>query len=206
MTDVGAFVNAKLNLSVPWNDLVASGNLQKVIVEIVKRLDRQEQIITSDKSKANAASNLSVVPTGDMDELRKRLDVLENVTLQQRVDTLDKSNPLKNVVDKSKAAFSLSKHVLPLTQIKGRLESCETGLVVTGSQVDDINQRIVTIAQVLETKASREELQTLEAKHKALDEKVEKLQNKIDQLIAGIEKKIAAVQERVDAHDVKITR
>ncbi len=41
----GEFVKAKLNVDIPWNDLIASGNLQKLLHAIVERLDRHENAI-----------------------------------------------------------------------------------------------------------------------------------------------------------------
>jgi hypothetical protein len=145
--DAEAFIREKLAVSVPWGDLVQQSNLQKILLAIVQRLDRFDRTLT-----AGSTETLSIVPSEDLQLFRDRIDVLENVLLQSRIEELKKSEgPFSGVAADAKKKFNLSSHVIPLTQLKGKVDSFEVALQATAQQVDETNSRIVKLVSVFET-------------------------------------------------------
>ena len=68
--EAGKFVNEKLATSVPWEDLVSHGNLQKILHAIVQRLDR------FDRTLAPGAVPLAVIPAEEIVMYRYDDDLL----------------------------------------------------------------------------------------------------------------------------------
>lgn len=206
MEAAGSFVNQKLNTAVPWTDLVASNNLQKVLHAIVQRLDRHDQALAGkapDAAKATAGK-LTVVSEEDMLTMKNRLEVLENTTLQNRVEQL---SPLQAVAAKAQSGFQLGQHVIPLTQMKKRIESCEVGIEANGQAVDATQRMIADTAAALHREleeaiaklATKEELWAVEAKHDQFvvkaDKRMDGLQKDIDRLVPRVDKN----EERINA-------
>jgi tetrahydromethanopterin S-methyltransferase subunit G len=148
----GSFVQGKLNITVPWNDLVGSDNLRKVLHAIVQRLDRHDQALvaqattgsttaastTAARTTASAAvpapaSGFTIIANSELEELRQRLSVVENTSLQNRIAQLTQESALKGAAAKAQAGFRLADHVIPLTQLKSRLEACEVRQLTTTS-------------------------------------------------------------------------
>lgn len=146
----------------------------------MQRLDRHDQTIATMASGAGGGATtkeeITVIPTSELSALRNRLEVLENTTLQGRVEALEKESPLKAVAAKGDQQFKLSQHVIPLTQLKTRVEGCEVGLQATGEQLDETNKRVSDTARALHEElqkyATKEELKALEEKHEKLVDKV----------------------------------
>lgn len=204
MEAAGSFVNQKLNTAIPWTDLVASSNLQKVLHAIVQRLDRHDKALAGKGGGVdNIQGNLTVISDEDMRLMRNRLEILENTTLQNRVEKL---SPLQNVAAKSQAGFNLGQHVIPLMQMKKRIESCEVGLLANASAVDATQRLVADTAAALHTEleeavaklATKEELRAVEKKH---DDFVVKAEKRMDQLRKDIDR----LAPRVDRNEASIT-
>ena len=134
--DAEAFIRDKLSVSVPWSDLVQQSNLQKILLAIVQRLDKYDHTLTGSSAK----DSLAVLPKEELQAYRDRIDTLENVVLQSRVEGLSA------VANETKRRLALSKHVIPLLQIKAKVDTFETMLQATADQIDETNERIVAMA------------------------------------------------------------
>ena len=206
MGDAGAFVNEKLNTNVPWSDLVASGNLQKVLHAIVQRLDRQDAAIAGKAAGEGAGEGMTVIATKDLSDLRSRLGVLENHTLQGRIASL---SPLEKAAAKAQEGLDLGKHVIPLTQMKSRIEAAEIGIQANAEAVERTNKAVAETAQALHKElqealdkmATKEELRELERKHLALEaamaKKFQETNEKIAKVEAGLQRQIDALAPRI---------
>jgi hypothetical protein len=146
MATDGAFVNATLATSVPWSDLVQQGNLQSILLAIVRRLDRFDKTLAG--AAGASAVPLAVLPEEDLKAFREKLDVLENITLQQRVESL---KPLGAVASDARKKFNLSQHVIPLTQLKGKIDSFDVALQASAQQIDETNARLAALAQAFQS-------------------------------------------------------
>lgn len=157
--DPGSFVQEKLAVSVPWDDLVQQSNLQKILLAIVQRLDRYDRTL----APSSAELPLSVIPTEELKMYRERIDVLENISLQARIDDLKKGEGLAAVAADAKKKFNLANHVIPLTQLKGKVESFDVALQATAQQVDELNSRVANLATAFdkEITAFRKEFQVI---------------------------------------------
>jgi hypothetical protein len=72
-----------------------------------------------------------------------RIELLENTTLQTRLEQVNKQAPkqeekqtLKSLEVKGQQQFSLAKHVIPLTQLKSRQDTLEVSLSANSQQID----------------------------------------------------------------------
>lgn len=136
--------------------------------------------------------------------LQQRLEVVENNSLQNRLNTLNKEpSSLQSLVQDGQAKFKLADHVIPLTQLKKRVEGVEVGLSANAEAVDEMNTRLIettkvlheTLMRELAKMVTKEEFKILEDKHHKLEEKVDKM---IKDLVERLERMIREVDARVD--------
>lgn len=199
--DAEAFIREKLSVSVPWSDLVQQSNLQKILLAIVQRLDRYDRTLVpgggGGSGSGGGAAGLSVIPSEEIQAYRDRIDVLENVVLQSRVEGLGQ------VANEAKRRLALSKHVIPLAQLKGKVDTFETTLQATADAVDETNERLGALASTFqkEVELVRGDIKTLEAKHEALAKRVEQIAKDI---FEQIQKKIAELQAQMDKISAKV--
>lgn len=107
----------KLTVVVGRDELVASGNLQTLLVAIVQRLDRHEQAI-SGKAVGNAESdNLVVIEKTTYDKMLSRLEVVENTQLQAKLSSMGQDKDLSQLAAERQSQFKLAQHVIPLAQV-----------------------------------------------------------------------------------------
>jgi len=205
--------------SVPWETLIGSGNLQKLLQAMVTRLDKHDNLIAS-KSTTQHPDNkneMVVIDASELKGLRERLAVVENTTLQNRLNTGAKEpNSLMSLVGDGQSKFKLGDHVIPLTALKKRVEGVEVGLEANGCATDELNKRLIettrvlheTLMRELAKMVTREEFKVLEAKHKALDEKVDKmikdLVERLERMIREVDARVDDLNERVDGCEEKI--
>ena len=211
--------------AVPWEQLLVSENLQQVLRAIIQRLDRHDGLLarslgdkegggsesgdgsgrggsSDSKSVAGAKAaneHLTVIPTEDLKNLKARLDVLENTTMDGRLEQLATQEPVKAAAVKGKTAFRLSDHVIPLTQLKARVDTCDVGILANASELDAVNDRLSSLAESVQEQlakmVTRDEFKVLEDKHNKLQEQVDKLAK---DLIERLEKRINEVQKQID--------
>lgn len=153
-TDPAQYIKSKLNVDIPWTKLVGSDNLQTVLHAIVQRLDRHDQALAGTVTPSAAgplapAAGFTMIPSQDLADLKQRLAVLENTTLQGRMEQLAKESPLRAVAAGASQGLSLAGHVIPLTQMKSRIEACEIGVQANGEAVDQANTNIARVAEAL---------------------------------------------------------
>jgi hypothetical protein len=140
--EAGKFVNEKLATSVPWDDLVQQSNLQKLLLAIVQRLDRYDRTLAPGSDVP-----LSVIPSDELQQYRERIDILENLALQSRVDAIKKEgDSLTSVASDAKKRLSLAKHVIPLLQLKAKVDSFDIALQTNAQQIDDTNSTLAKLA------------------------------------------------------------
>jgi len=162
--------------------------------------------------------NVTIIDIDDLAKLRERLDVLENVTIQNRMSALKdgEGQTLQGLVNEGQSQFSLSKHVIPLTALKKRVEGVEIASEANGAAVDATNLRLAettkvlmeTLERELAKMVTKEEFAVLEAKHQALDEKVDKmikdLVERLERLIKDLQSQVDVLNERVDVCEEKL--
>ncbi|EGD73122.1 hypothetical protein PTSG_04835 [Salpingoeca rosetta] len=201
--------------AVPWEQLLVSDNLQQVLRAIIQRLDRHDGLLArglsrdagnadggggGDGSAGEQGTPLTVVPQQDLQSLKARLEVLENTTMESKLEQLTTQAPIKAAVAKDKSSFRLADHVIPLTQLKSRVDTCDVGILANSSEIDAVNGRLTALADAVQEQlanmVSKEEFQELETKHNKLQEQVDKLAK---DLIERLEKRINEVQKQIDA-------
>eukprot|EP00051_Salpingoeca_urceolata_P015737 m.205528 g.205528 ORF g.205528 m.205528 type:complete len:691 (+) comp18488_c0_seq2:247-2319(+) len=213
--NVEDFVNDKMQVKIPWDDLVGASNLQRLLHAIVQRLDRHDRTLADAVAKAETGrtprDEVTVIPTKDLKKLQERLDTLENTTLQSRVEALKEAPPLVKMANKGKGNLKLSEHVIPLAQLKGRVEATEVGVQANAQSLDETNERLRETAQALHEEleaalanmVTKDEFKELEEKHYALEEKHEALARKVEQmfkdLVERLERMIKELEAKVDA-------
>eukprot|EP00055_Hartaetosiga_balthica_P009760 m.39754 g.39754 ORF g.39754 m.39754 type:complete len:696 (+) comp6884_c1_seq1:207-2294(+) len=219
--------------SIPWEDLLGSETLQKVLKAIIQRLDRHENVISkgamhpsssstsSEQATSSKDEKLSVIPTQDLNKLIHRLETLENMTIQGKLEEVKKTQPLKAVAAKGQSGFRLADHVIPLTQLKARVEGCDVGIAANSAEIDAVNERMTELAEALQEElakmVTKEEFHELERKHddledrhNKLDEKVERmfkdLVERLEKMIKELQKSLDRLTTRVDANEERINR
>ena len=75
--------------------------------------------------------------------MRERIDVLETTAMQNKLAALAAEGPkpsntknLKEVIAEGSSNLKLGKHIIPLTQMKSRVEGCEAGIEAFAGQLD----------------------------------------------------------------------
>jgi hypothetical protein len=137
--------------------------------------------------------------------MQSRLETVENTSLQSRLEALGQAPSKKTLSDlaaQGQTSFSLAKHLIPLTQLKSRMEAAEAGLEVMGAKVDEANARLAettrvlheTLEAALKKMVTKEEFAVLEAKHNKLQEQVDKMEK---DLVERLERMIREVQLQV---------
>lgn len=123
---------------------------------------------------------------------------------------------MAGLVNEGQSQFSLSKHVIPLTALKKRVEGVEIASEANGAAVDATNLRLAettkvlmeTLERELAKMVTKEEFAVLEAKHQALDEKVDKmikdLVERLERLIKDLQSQVDVLNERVDVCEEKL--
>jgi len=212
--------------AVPWDTLLESGNLTTLLKAVVDRLDKQDKTIATGlggvlpgaQNSGVDMGNVTIIDIDDLAKLRERLDVLENVTIQNRMSALKdgEGQTLQGLVNEGQSQFSLSKHVIPLTALKKRVEGVEIASEANGAAVDATNLRLAettkvlmeTLERELAKMVTKEEFAVLEAKHQALDEKVDKmikdLVERLERLIKDLQSQVDVLNERVDVCEEKL--
>ena len=219
MADLAKYIKSKLNVDVPWNQLVGSDHLQTVLHAIVQRLDRQDQVLASHatSSPGGVLQGVTVIPSQDLADLRQRLAIVENHTLQGRVEQLHKASPLQVAAASTTQGLRLADHVIPLTQMKGRIEGCEVGVQANAEAVDRANQHIAQVAEALHRQleealakmVTKEELQAVEGRVDELHAKVDAFDMKFDEIerkIVLVEAEVTKTNRRVDAIEERMDR
>eukprot|EP00040_Diaphanoeca_grandis_P031165 m.185994 g.185994 ORF g.185994 m.185994 type:complete len:695 (+) comp32248_c0_seq3:364-2448(+) len=207
--DTGSYVNEKMKTSIPWDDLVASGNLKKLLHAIVQRLDRHDAAIVGGVGGAGGGEGFVLIDGSEYAKVQERLAVLENTTLQNKLSTMGQSKSLESIVAEGQSQFSLKNHLIPLTQMKNRIQGAESGIEINANAVDEMNAKFVETVDVLNQTLQRElakmvtkdEFKVLEDKHNKLQEQVDKM---MKDLVERLEKMIKEVAERVDVLDEKM--
>jgi len=206
--------------------LLESGNLTTLLKAVVDRLDKQDKTIATGlggvlpgaQNSGVDMGNVTIIDIDDLAKLRERLDVLENVTIQNRMSALKdgEGQTLQGLVNEGQSQFSLSKHVIPLTALKKRVEGVEIASEANGAAVDATNLRLAettkvlmeTLERELAKMVTKEEFAVLEAKHQALDEKVDKmikdLVERLERLIKDLQSQVDVLNERVDVCEEKL--
>ena len=153
--------------------------------------------------------------------MRARLEALENTQLQSRLEAMGEKpskKTLQALVQEGQSRFELGKHVIPLTQLKGRVEAVEVGLQANGQQIDETNHRLTETTRVLhetleaelKKMVTKEEFKKLEDKHNELAEKVEKmakdLVERLEKMIKAVQEQVDTLRDRVDANEAKVMR
>ena len=136
--------------------------------------------------------------------LLARLEIVENHVLQDRVAKL---SPLEQAAAKTAGGFKLAEHVIPLTSMKKRIESNETGVAANASAIDGtktlLSETATALHQELEAAiakmATKEELRAVEKKH---DDYVVKT----DARLARIDSAVEALTGRVQANESHIAQ
>eukprot|EP00729_Bicosta_minor_P009535 gene9535-33630_t len=207
--------------AVPWDTLLESGNLTTLLKAVVDRLDKQDKTIATGlggvlpgaQNSGVDMGNVTIIDIDDLAKLRERLDVLENVTIQNRMSALKDG---EGQTLQGQSQFSLSKHVIPLTALKKRVEGVEIASEANGAAVDATNLRLAettkvlmeTLERELAKMVTKEEFAVLEAKHQALDEKVDKmikdLVERLERLIKDLQSQVDVLNERVDVCEEKL--
>lgn len=206
--------------------MLESGNLTTLLKAVVDRLDKQDKTIATGlggvlpgaQNSGVDMGNVTIIDIDDLAKLRERLDVLENVTIQNRMSALKdgEGQTLQGLVNEGQSQFSLSKHVIPLTALKKRVEGVEIASEANGAAVDATNLRLAettkvlmeTLERELAKMVTKEEFAVLEAKHQALDEKVDKmikdLVERLERLIKDLQSQVDVLNERVDVCEEKL--
>jgi len=211
---------------VPWGSLLESGNLTTLLQAIVERLDKQDKTIASGIGSSMPGvdntgvdmNNVTIIDSDDLGKLRERLDILENVTIQNRMAALKagEGQTLQGLVNEGQSQFSLSKHVIPLTVLKKRVEGVEIAAEANGAAVDATNLRLAettkvlmeTLERELAKMVTKEEFKVLADKHQALEDKVDKmikdLVERLERLIKDLQSQVDVINERVDVCEEKL--
>lgn len=169
---------------------------------------------TADPDNKN---EMVVIDASELKGLRQRLAVVENTTLQNRLNEGAKEPAsLMSLVGDGQSKFKLAEHVIPLTALKKRVEGVEVGLEANGAAVDEQNRRLVettrvlheTLMRELAKMVTREEFKVLADKHQALEEKVDKmikdLVERLERMIREVDARVDDLNERVDGCEEKI--
>eukprot|EP00035_Acanthoeca_spectabilis_P022807 m.445863 g.445863 ORF g.445863 m.445863 type:complete len:693 (-) comp19288_c0_seq1:2006-4084(-) len=214
----GDFVNKKLNVQIPWDELVASGNLQTLLVAIVQRLDRHEQAI-SGKAVGNAESdNLVVIEKTTYDKMLSRLEVVENTQLQAKLSSMGQDKDLSQLAAERQSQFKLAQHVIPLAQLKKRVETCEANFEINSQAIDDMNNALTetvkvlndTLKKELAKMVTKEEFKVLEDKHNVLKNRVDELEKdikeRLEKMIKECMARIDVLTERIESVEDKIEK
>jgi predicted nucleic acid-binding Zn-ribbon protein len=219
-----AYLGKALKLeSLPWDDLAAPRHLQAVLQAMLQRIEAQDQMLAKAAAGGAAAGKgpaspcVAVLPAEELEAMRQRLSDLENVALQGQVKAVvveGKPSPLQVASNNAREkGFKLAQHVIPLTQLKSRLEAAEAGVAANAEGVDAAKAHVSNTATALheeleaalEKMATKEELQALEAKHDKLQEQVDKISQdleerfkKLEDAQAALEKRTSSLEERMD--------
>eukprot|EP00730_Choanoeca_flexa_P016536 TRINITY_DN7839_c0_g1_i3.p1 TRINITY_DN7839_c0_g1~~TRINITY_DN7839_c0_g1_i3.p1 ORF type:complete len:675 (+),score=205.44 TRINITY_DN7839_c0_g1_i3:172-2196(+) len=217
--DPAQYVKQKLDIDVPWAQLVGSSNLQTVLHAIVQRLDRHDQALATSISPnlVPDSKGFTVIANKDLTDLKHRLSVIENTTLQHRVEQLKKESPLKAAAANANKGLKLAEHVIPLTAMKTRIEGCEVGIQANAEAVDATNNHISEVATALHQEleealakmATKEELRAVEDRVDELQAKVDSFDAKFEELedkIVAVEKQVERTNARVDAIEERVDR
>ena len=210
----------------PWESLLESGNLTTLLQAIVNRLDKQDKTIATGigaimpgaEASGVDMNNVTIIDSDDLAKLRERLDILDNVTIQNRMSALKagEDQTLAGLISEGQSQFSLSKHVIPLTALKKRVEGVEIAAEANGAAVDSTNQRLAettkvlmeTLERELAKMVTKEEFKVLEDKHQALEDKVDKmikdLVERLERLIKDLQSQVDVLNERVDVCEEKL--
>jgi centrosome and spindle pole-associated protein 1 len=209
--------------AVPWDSLIASGNLTTLLKAVVDRLDKQDKTIAKgfggnlpDGAEGVDMDNVTLIDSDKLSQMMQRLDVLENTTLQNRIADPEGDKSLQSLVSDGQSKISLAKHVIPLTALKKRVEGCELAGEMNGAAVDELGLRLAETTKVLHDTLQRElakmvtkeEFKVLEDKHNALDAKVDKmikdLVERLERLIKDLQSQVDVLNERVDNCEDKL--
>mmetsp|Transcript_13507 Transcript_13507/g.34668 ORF Transcript_13507/g.34668 Transcript_13507/m.34668 type:complete len:694 (-) Transcript_13507:52-2133(-) len=214
----GDFVNKKLNVEIPWDELVASNNLQKLLFAIVQRLDRHEKAISSGSGGDGNAedSGLVVIEKATYDKLLGRLEVVENTQYQAKLQALGQDKDLEQLAAERQSQFKLAQHVIPLAALKKRVETCEANFEINSQAIDDVNNALTetvkvlndTLKKELAKMVTKEEFKVLENKHNTLKHRVDELEKdikeRLEKMIKECMAKIEVLTERVETAEEKI--
>lgn len=224
---------------VPWDQLLVSDNLQQVLRTILRRLNRQDNVIAEclggndgGGDKSNNKNNrdtpavghtisaidhkpFTIIATSDFTALKQRLDILENTTLQSRLDDLQK-NPSLHASSAAKAhpIFRLADHVIPLSKLKARVDGCDAGIQANASGIDTCNDRVTAFIESIQSQLSKmvtkEEFEALEKKHVQLEERVEALAKdiieRLEKQMKEVQKQLEKVVTRVNSNEERLGR
>lgn len=146
---------------------------------------------------------LQVISARELGQLQNRLAVVENTQLQKKLADVGVEKSLSDIAAEGQSQFSLAKHVIPLSQLKKRVEACESTNEVQAHAVDELNARLVETTQVLHDTLQRELAKMVtKDEFKVLEDKHEKLQKQVDRLekdlVERLERMIKEVQAQVD--------
>eukprot|EP00039_Didymoeca_costata_P008895 m.118268 g.118268 ORF g.118268 m.118268 type:complete len:694 (-) comp14276_c0_seq2:1573-3654(-) len=209
--------------AVPWDELIADNNLQKLLKAIVQRLDRQDQAIAGkihsnlSKDGSGDSANFVLIDKEELNALRQRVEVVENSTLQARLQSMGQEKSLTSLAAEGQSRFKLKEHVIPLTQMKKRIEGCEIGLDAHSAAIDDTNNRLTETTKVLHETLQRElakmvtkeEFHVLEEKHQALSDKVDRLEKdlveRLERMIKEVQDQVDVINERLDNFETKLS-
>lgn len=213
-----AFVNDKMNVSIPWDELVGSSNLKKLLHAMVQRLDRHDAAIAGKAAGATAEDGFTVLSNDQMQKMMDRIETLENSTLQQKLSDMGQNKTLTQLAQEGQSRFSLKKHVIPLTQLKGRVEAAEAGIGINSEAIDAASDRLTetikvlheTLERELAKMVTKEEFKILEDKHNALQEQVDKMMKdlveRLERMIKEVQDQVDILKDKVDVAEEKIER
>lgn len=203
------FVNEKLNVSIPWDELIASGNLKKLLHAMVQRLDRHDAAIAGKAAGASENDGFTVLPNDQLAKMVDRIETLENQALQRKLESMGQEKNLKDLAAEGQSQLKLRKHVIPLSQLKKRVESTEAGVEMNAEAIDAQGEKLTetikvlhdTLERELAKMVTKEEFAILEDKHNKLQEQVDKM---MKDLVERLERMIKEVQDQVDVLKDKV--
>ena len=101
--------------AVPWDSLIASGNLTTLLKAVVDRLDKQDKTIAKgfggnlpDGAEGVDMDNVTLIDSDKLSQMMQRLDVLENTTLQNRIADPEGDKSLQSLVSDGQSKISLA--------------------------------------------------------------------------------------------------
>eukprot|EP00038_Savillea_parva_P020195 m.30630 g.30630 ORF g.30630 m.30630 type:complete len:701 (-) comp4730_c0_seq1:44-2146(-) len=220
VNDGGSFINKQLNVDVPWDKLVASSNLQTLLLAMVQRLDRHEQAIagqaTGSTSSQGPSDNLVVIDRDAYDKMVARLEVVENTQLQAKLANLGQDRDLAQLTAERQSQLKLAEHVIPLTSLKKRVEMCEANFEINTQAIEDMNNSLTETVKVLHNTlqkelakmVTKEEFKVLEDDHHVLKNRVDELEKdikgRLEKMIKECQAKIEVLTERMEMIEDKV--
>jgi hypothetical protein len=100
------------------DELVASGNLQTLLLAIVQRLDRHEQAISGKAAGNTESDSLVVIEKTTYDKMLNRIEVVENTQLQAKLSSMGQEKDLSQLTAERQSHFKLAQHVIPLASVR----------------------------------------------------------------------------------------